>query len=138
MKVVLDTNIYIAWIREKKYPEIVLDVRTQKYLSCYVLTELWAGARTKQAGRIVEKLQNPYQKANRIVVLNGEHFVTAGRIISVLPENIANKKKNAGFINDIFIAITALSIGATLYTENLSDFEMVGKFLPGLKVVYVS
>ncbi len=137
MKVVLDTNIYIAWIREKRYPEIVLDVSIQKYLSCYVLTELWAGARTKQAGRIVEKLQHPYQKADRIVVLNGEHFITAGKIISGLPQNIADKKKNAGFVNDIFIAITALSIGATLFTENRSDFEIVGNYLPELKVAYV-
>ena len=138
MKVIFDTNIYISWIREGKYPERLLDVRTQKYLSCHVLMELWAGARTKQAARIVGKLQKPYQKADRIVELSGEHYIKAGQLIAALPENISNKKKNAGFINDIHIALSAASIGAVLFTENRADFEIIGKFLPELKIRVLS
>ncbi len=134
MKILLDTNIYISWIREGKYPEILLDVRTQKYLSCHVLMELWAGARTKQAVKIVEKLQKPYQKANRLVELSGEHYIKAGQLIAALPEHLSNKKKSAGFINDIHIALSAASIGAVLFTENKTDFEIIGVFLPELRM----
>jgi predicted nucleic acid-binding protein len=134
MKLILDTNIYISWIREGKYPEIMLDVRTQKYLACHVLMELWAGARTKQAAKIIEKLQKPYQKADRIVELSGQHYIKAGQLIAALPENISDKRKNAGFINDIHIALSAASIGAMLFTENKADFEIIGKFLPELKM----
>jgi predicted nucleic acid-binding protein len=137
MKVILDTNIYIAWIREEEYPDILLDVRTQKYLSCHVLMELWAGARTKQAARIVEKLQNPYRKAHRMVGLTDAHFIQAGKIFASLPDRFSNKKKNAGFVNDVCIALCAISIGAVLYTENKADFETIRKMLPELKARYV-
>jgi predicted nucleic acid-binding protein len=134
-KIVPDTNIYIGWIRERKYPEIMLDVHTQKYLSCIVLMELWAGARTRQAGRIVEKLQKPYEKSNRIVVMKFDHYIKTGQIIAALPKNLVEKRKNAGFINDIQIAVSASSVGATLITENRKDFELIGKSLPQLKVL---
>jgi len=67
MKVVFDTNIYISWIRDRRFAELLLDVRTQKYMSSFVLMELWAGAKTKNAGRIVEQLQKSYIKADRII-----------------------------------------------------------------------
>jgi predicted nucleic acid-binding protein len=137
MKVLLDTNIYIAWIRENKYPDILLDVRTQKYLSCHVLMELWAGARTKQAARVVEKIQKPYQKAHRIVGLADRHFIKAGQILASLPDSLSNKKKNAGFVNDVCIALCAIAIGAVLYTENIADFETIRTIAPELRVKYV-
>lgn len=99
--------------------------------------ELWAGARTKQAARIVEKLQKPYRKAHRIVVLTDEHFIKAGQMLSSLPDSLSNKKKNAGFVNDVCIALCAIAIGAVLYTENKADFEAIGKMVPELKVRYV-
>jgi predicted nucleic acid-binding protein len=138
MKVVLDTNIYIAWIRERKYPELLLDVRTQKYLPSHVLMELWAGAREKKAARIVEKLQKPYQKTNRINSLTSEQYIRAGQLLALMPVNISNKRKNAGFVNDLFIALSAVAIGAVLFTENKADFEIIRTFLPELKVVYVA
>ena len=59
MKVMFDTNIYISWVRERKHEELLLKYGTVKYISAVVLMELWAGARTKRASRIVETLQRP-------------------------------------------------------------------------------
>lgn len=137
MKVVFDTNIYIHWIRERKYSELMLDVYTQKYLSNFVLMELWAGAKTKQAGRIIEKLQKPYLKAGRVITLNTDHFITIGQILSDMPKSQKNKIKNAGFVNDLCIGISALAIGAKLYTTNKADFKIAKSFLPQLKVVFI-
>lgn len=137
MKVLFDTNIYINWIRERKYPELMLDVYTQKYLSNHVLMELWAGVKTKQASRIIEKLQKPYLKADRVINLNTNHFITIGQILSDIPNSHKSKIKNAGFVNDIFIGASALAIGATLYTTNKPDFEIIKYFLPKLKTVFV-
>ncbi|MBD3421991.1 MAG: PIN domain-containing protein [Chitinivibrionales bacterium] len=137
MKVVLDTNIYFGWIRERKRPELLLDVYTQKYLSCHVLMELWAGAKSKQAGRTIEKLQKPYLKADRIMSPSGSDFITAGQILSDLPDSEKSRLKNAGFVNDLFIALTAQSIGAMLYTSNRGDFELIAPFVRGLRVAYV-
>jgi len=137
MKVLFDTNIYINWIRERKHPELMLDVYTQKYLSNYVLMELWAGAKTKQASRIIEKLQNPYLKAGRVITLNTNHFITIGQILSDIPITQKSKIRNAGFINDLCIGLSALIIGAKFFTTNKSDFKIITSFLPQLKIVYI-
>jgi predicted nucleic acid-binding protein len=137
MKAVLDTNIYIGWIRARNYPEILLDIHSHKYLSSHVLMELWAGAQTRQAGRIVEKLQRPYVKAERIINLDSDHYITVGQILSDLPLSQKNKAKVAGFVNDICIGIGALSIGATLFTTNKADFKIIHSYLPNLKLSFV-
>lgn len=137
MKVILDTNIYISWIRESKHPDLLLNPYTQKYLSAVVLMELWAGAKTKASSRIIDKLQNPYIKARRIVTLKTYDFIKAGQIISDMPDNYKNKIKMAGFTQDIYIALTAITIGATLYTENKKDFQFIQKYLQSLKAVYI-
>jgi len=137
MKVVFDSNIYIHWIRGRKYLDLMLDVYTQKYMSNYVLMELWAGAKTKQATRVIEKLQKPYLKAGRVITLATDHFITIGQILSDIPNAQKNQMKNAGFINDLCIGISALAIGAKLYTTNKNDFETIKSYLPQLKVVYV-
>lgn len=134
MRVLFDTNIYISWIRERKYAELMLDVYTQKYLSNYVIMELWAGAKTKQAVRIIEKLQKPYVKAGRIVTLHTDHFITIGQILSDMPHAQRNKIKSAGFVNDLCIGMSALTIGAKLYTTNKADFNIVKSFIPQLKL----
>ena len=115
----------------------MLDVYTQKYLSNFVLMELWTGAKTKQAGRIVEKLQKPYLKAGRVITLNTDHFITIGQILSDMPKSQKNKIKNAGFVNDLCIGISALAIGAKLYTANKADFKIVKSFLPQIKIVFI-
>lgn len=137
MKVLFDTNVYIHWIRKRKYAELMLDVYTQKYLSNYVLMELWAGAKTKQASRIIEKLQKPYLKAGRVITLSTDHFITIGQILSDIPNSQKNKIKNAGFVNDLCIGMSALAIGAKLYTTNKTDFKIVKSFLPQLKIVFI-
>lgn len=57
MKVIFDTNIYISWIRNKQYFDLMVDYKTIKYLSGIVLMELWAGARTRKGARIIEKIR---------------------------------------------------------------------------------
>lgn len=137
MKVVFDTNIYISWIRERRFSELLLDLKTQKYMPSFVLMELWAGAKTKNAGHIVERLQKPYFKAARIIEPDKEHFITVGQFLSDLPESQKSRKQSVGFINDIFIALSALSIGAKLFTTNISDFKFIASKLPGLNVGYL-
>ncbi len=137
MKVIFDTNIYISWIRERKYSDLLLTSYTQKFLSGIVLMELWAGAKTKKASRIIEKLQYPYLKTNRVIILLREDYTVSGQILSDLPSKYKNKIKLSSFINDIFIALNAISIGAVLFTENKYDFEIIKTYLKKLKVRFL-
>jgi predicted nucleic acid-binding protein len=135
VKVLFDTNIYISWIRNRQYSDLMLDYKTIKYLSGVVLMELRAGAGTRKAARIIEKIQVPYIKAGRVVSLHPKDLITAGRMISDMPESLKNKISTASFLNDIFIALNAVSIGGIVHTENREDFRLIKKYLPKLRLV---
>ncbi len=45
--------------------------------------------------------------------------------------------KNAGFVNDVHLAFTTLSIGALLYTEDKTHFQIIKNRMPSLKVAYL-
>ncbi len=136
MKVIFDSNIYISWIRDNQYTDLMLNPYTLKYMSAIVLMELWAGAKNKSNALIVEKLQQVYLKTNRIINFSTNNYINVGKIISEIPNNLKSKITISSFINDIFIAQSAYNIGANLYTENKNDFEIIRKYFKGLKICY--
>ena len=137
MKVMFDTNIYVSWIQGKEHEELILKFGTVKYMSAVVLMELWAGARSKRASRIIETLQRPYLNAGRVVPLTLKNYITAGQLISDLPASHKNLVGTSDFVNDIQIALTALSVGAALYTSNRKHYKIINSALKSLHVVYV-
>jgi predicted nucleic acid-binding protein len=56
-------------------------------------------------------------------------------MISDMPESLKNKISTASFLNDIFIALNAVSIGGIVHTENREDFRLIKKYLPKLRLV---
>ena len=137
MKVMFDTSIYISFIRNKTHSTELLRLGTIKYLSGVVLMELWAGSRDRRRERLLHQLQKPYMDARRIVTLTPELYIRIGEFFSDLPSMYKNLSKKADFLNDVQIAHTAVSIGATLYTENISHFKIIVKFMNQLKVEYL-
>lgn len=137
MRVMFDTNIYISFIRNKTHSTELLRRGTIKYLSGIVLMELWAGSRDRRGERLLHQLQKPYMDAGRIVTLTPELYIRIGEFFSDLPSMYKNLSKKADFLNDVQIAHTAVSIGATLYTENISHFKIIAKFMKQLKVGYL-
>jgi predicted nucleic acid-binding protein len=137
MKVMFDTNVYISFIRNRAHREELQRRGTIKYLSAIVLMELWAGARTRKSERLLYSLQEPYEKAGRIVTLNTGHYITVGQFFSDLPPKYGELVKRSGFLNDVQVAVTALSIGATLFTENATHFDIIHTKMKSLKLEYL-
>jgi predicted nucleic acid-binding protein len=137
MKVMFDTNIYISFIRNRSHAGRLLQHGTIKYISAIVLMELWAGAKTRKAERLLSQLQKPYMDSGRVVTLQSYHYITIGNIYSDLPAKYKELTKRADFMNDLQIAITALSIGATLYTENVTHFDIIRSMVKQLKIEYL-
>jgi len=133
----LDTNIYIDWIRRQAHEEILLERGTIKYLSAVVLMELWAGAKTRQSSRVVETLQKPYLKADRVVALGPAHFVAMGGLLSAIHPEHKGLIKSSAFINDLQIAVAAASIGAVLRTSDRVHFKIIGSYFKKLRVEFV-
>ena len=76
MKCMFDTNVYISFIRDRSHSTELQRRGTVKYLSAIVLSELWAGTKTKKAKKLINQLQQPYVRAGRVVTLGVSNFTT--------------------------------------------------------------
>ena len=138
MKVMFDTNVYISYIRSGSHREELERRGSVKYLSGIVLMELYAGAKTREAERVLDKNLSAYVSTGRVITTRREQYVEIGRFISELPGQYGTLIRMAGFLNDVFIAIMALSIGATLFTEDRDHFEIIRNRLPSAKIEFLS
>jgi predicted nucleic acid-binding protein len=137
MKAMFDTNVYISYIRSGLHQEDLERRGSVKYLSGIVLMELYAGAKTKEAERFLDRNLRVYVATGRVITLRQEHYMEIGQFISELPAQYGTLIRKAAFLNDIFITFTALSIGATLYTEDRDHFKIIGNRLPSLRIEFL-
>ena len=137
MKAMFDTNVYISYIRSGLHREELERRGSVKYLSGIVLMELYAGAKTKEAERFLDRNLRAYVSTGRVITLRQEHYIEIGRFISDLPAQYGTLIRKAAFLNDVFIAFTALSIGATLFTEDRDHFEIIGNRLPSVRIEFL-
>jgi predicted nucleic acid-binding protein len=98
------------------------------------MMELTAGVRTTEQRRVVDRLFLPYSKAQRLISLQSNHYYKAGECLSRL--RAKRKEIHMGLSHDVLIALSALSVGATLYTSNKKDFSQIAALLP-VKVEYL-
>lgn len=98
------------------------------------MMELLAGARKPEQRRLLDRMFAPYSKALRIVSLDANHFYKAGECLSQL--GMKRKEIHMGLSHDVLIAISAISIGAMLYTSNKKDFSRIQGLLP-VKIEYL-
>ena len=137
MKVVFDTNIYIDFLRSGLYSDLLYENRTLKYMPPTVLSELWAGAKTKQAERAIAQLQRPYQIHQRIIDQTPNMSIALGQFLCDLPKSKRDLIKKSSFVNDIRVALEASSIGAVLFTSKKADFKIIKSRLKKLSVEFV-
>ncbi|WP_438012066.1 PIN domain-containing protein [Sorangium sp. So ce321] len=88
-----------------------------RYLSAVVQMELRAGATTLPARRAVDHLGRAYRSAGRIVAPDAEVFDHAGRTLRRLRE-AGREVRRASLVNDVLIALSARSLGATVLTAD--------------------
>ena len=137
MKCMFDTNVYISYIRDRSHSTELQRRGTVKYLSAIVLMELWAGTKTKKSKKLIDQLQKPYVRAGRIVTLGASKFIAMGQFFADLPNQYDTLAKNAGFANDVHLAFTTLSMGALLYTEDKTHFQIIKSRMPSSKVEFM-
>lgn len=130
---VVDTNIYIRAFREQLFGQRFRAwhrVNAHRLtLSAVVLYELLVGADTKS---VRHRLETDYVRAFRLV----NRILTPSQLVwekaAVAEAELRSRKRYAGriatrgFANDLLIALTCRTIGATLITGNRGDFELIG------------
>ncbi|WP_437905730.1 PIN domain-containing protein [Sorangium sp. So ce327] len=122
-KVLLDTNLYIGWLNRGIHEDLMIGPGLVRYLSAVVQMELRAGATTLPARRAVDHLCRAYRGVGRIVAPDAEVFDHAGRTLRRLRE-AGREVHRASLVNDVLIALSARSLGATVLTAD-EDYDAI-------------
>jgi len=129
-KLLLDTDIYIDFLRRGTYNEIIRNLYAYEtpgiYFSSVVIQELLIGAIGKQGRKNVETLYQPFESAGRIITPTHNNWKEAGNLLSLLRMKRKDlRTRIPALINDTLIALSAKSIGAAVYTSNFADFHTI-------------
>jgi predicted nucleic acid-binding protein len=129
-KHLIDSDLYIDLIQSRSALPILRTLYESDapgiYFSSIVIQELLAGARGPRARSQVETIYRPFERAGRIVTPTHSHWKDAGELLAKalrLRPDLRNKLPS--LVNDCLLALSARSIGATLYTRNRDDFTLL-------------
>ena len=128
-KIVLDTNVYIDWLNRGLHETVMLGPGLVRYLSAVVVMELRAGVSRRASRDAVDALTRGYRSAGRLVAPSSEVFERAGAVLRKL-KLAGHNVRDASLCNDVLIALTARSIGATVVTANAADFASIQQVEP--------
>jgi predicted nucleic acid-binding protein len=135
-RVVIDTNIYIDWFNAGRHDDILFQGDAVKHLSAIVLMELRAGAFSASDRRLVRRVEAAFETAGRILVPSRAVFVDAGDALRRLQaEQGFHLATSHSIVNDVLIALSARSIGATVVTQNESHYRAIQAVRPFQLVV---
>lgn len=134
-KYVIDTDIYIGLLRTGTYYGLIEEIYVNEtpgiYFSSVVIEELLAGVNNISGRRNVETLYKPFERTGRIITPTHQIWKDSGDVISALRmQNPAIKTKLSSLLNDVLIALSARSIGATVCTSNSQDFNLIQQVKP--------
>jgi len=130
-RIVIDTNVYVDWLNEGQHEAILFQREAVKYLSAVVLMELSAGAFSARDRRLVREVTSAFAKAGRILLPTVTIYEEAGDVLRRLQESRGYTVASAyGLVNDVLIALSARSIGATVITQNERDFVAIQTIRP--------
>jgi len=129
-KHLIDTDLYIDLIQSGTTFPLIRELYDKEapdiYFSSVVAQELLASARSSAGRKRVEILIRPFERVNRIVTPNHNQWKDAGEILAeVLHRRPDLKSKLPALVNDCLLALSARSLGATLYTRNRDDFSLL-------------
>ena len=129
-KHLIDTDLYIDLIQSGITLPLIRQLYEKDapgiYFSSIVAQELLAGARSPAARKRVEILFRPFERVGRLVTPSHNQFKDAGKILAkVLQVRPDLKSKLPSLVNDCLLALSARSLGATLYTRNRDDFTLL-------------
>ncbi len=130
-RVVVDTNLYIDWLNVGRHDDILFQQNAVKYLSAVVVLELYAGAFVPRDRRIIRRVVAAFSRAARVLVPSGAVYEDAGHVLRALQQSHGYQVAKArSLVNDVLIALSARSIGATVVTNNGRDFAAIREIRP--------
>ena len=124
-KVVFDTSVYIGVFNHGLYQNEINGFNKVMYLVHPVLHELWIGAKGKREINHLINFGARFIQLGRLVVPSSFTQVLIGKACQKLRSSGRLDPANPRIYNDVYIALLARQIGATVVTINISDFEKI-------------
>jgi len=133
---VVDTTGFVAAIRQASAPffEAVLSGRI--WLSAIVACELYAGARSAQESRLLDRLVRGAIARERFLAPVGDDWIMAGRLLA-RRVRLQGALQPRDHLADVLIVVSAARIEGEIATANRGHFEAWAKMArrAGLDVI---
>lgn len=134
-KHVVDTDLYVRFIRTGEHHELLADLYGNEtpgiYFSSVVLEELLAGVVDARGLAAVARLHRPFERVGRILTPTHVVWKEAGEFLAwARRAHPPARSKVPRLTNDALIALSARTLGATVHTTNAQDFELIARFRP--------
>lgn len=135
MKVVLDTNVYLEACRSEparaRFRSRFLPLLPVTYLAAVVACELRVDARDGETRELVDDMIRPMQRSGRLVWPGFPEWAEAAEVVTAIETRDAGwRSKLPALLNDVLIALCARKVGATVFTHNARDFELIRRHRP--------
>ena len=132
-KHLIDTDVYIDFLQSGQFRAEIARIYAEHtpgiYFSSVVVEELLAGAISPAERKSVETLYLPFERAGRVVTPTHANWKETGDVLArIFREQPSSRSKLPQIVSDCLIALSARTIGATVYTRNRADFELVQQF----------
>ena len=131
-KVIFDTNVYIKAIQngpEGDTYQFLFSALPRTYLSAVVVQELYAGALDVFGEQLVIKFARQTEKTGRMVIPTYRDWKETGRILAMINRREpAQRTRIPRLVSDTLLAMSAVQIGATLFTFNADDFRLIARY----------
>ena len=126
-----DTSIYISALRRGDEAALALRrlaANSPLWLSAVVLEELYGGAGERERP-VLERLEQDFDRAKRILVPSQRDWTDAGKVLARLAAKYGFEQIGQGRLtNDALIAMSAGRLGVRVITANQRDYSRLAEF----------
>jgi len=129
----IDSDVYIDFLQSGRFHTEIARLYAEHtpglHFSSVVIEELLAGATSPDERKNVELLYVPFERASRVVAPSHANWRDVGNLLArIFREQPSYRSKLPHVVADCLIALSARAIGATVYTRNRADFELLQRF----------
>ncbi|HEV8716650.1 MAG TPA: PIN domain-containing protein [Candidatus Binatia bacterium] len=129
----IDSDVYVDFLQSGRFHTDITRLYAEHtpgiYFSSVVIEELLAGAASPGERKNVELLYAPFERAKRVVAPSHANWRDTGNLLGrIFHEQPAYRSKLPQLVADCLIALSARALGATVYTRNRADFELIQRF----------
>lgn len=125
-RIVIDTNVYIDWLNSGQHEAVLFQPGSVKHLSSIVMMELWAGAFAPRDRKLLRNITSSFSRVGRLLLPTVTVYEEAGEVLRRLQLVRGYTSGGASaLVNDVLIALSARSIGATVITQNKRDYVAI-------------